>query len=166
MPDHAQESVELCAVTIRVSVVACPSPIVSTLASVSIPNSADVSNAGGLIELLRPMIKARFRDELRMQIRKASEEGGPEPGPFALPPAGFRLWRLLRVDREGRVARLRRYRETSHGVSHDPTLRSTMEDCGDRIGRTSSAPSATQVGPEDGGSTPGERRPSRWNSRS
>src|SRR5262245_6892027 len=32
--------------------------------------------ADGLIELLKPMLKTRLKDELRMQLRKATEEGG------------------------------------------------------------------------------------------
>jgi len=60
--------------------------------------------ADGLIELLKPAMKARFRDELRTQLRKVSEEGPPRVGLFALPSTPLQIWRHATVNRDHRVA--------------------------------------------------------------
>lgn len=63
--------------------------------------------AQGLVELMKPTIKARFRDEFREQVRKEVEEGRRETRRvLALPGGVAGILKRVRVEQAGKAARL------------------------------------------------------------
>lgn len=62
--------------------------------------------AAGFVEAMKPVIKARYRDELRARVRKAIEEGQRAGGALTLPVGFLAIMRRATIERDGEVARV------------------------------------------------------------